>query len=527
MAKNTDTSMMTDEELLENAFSTPWQYEPTDRPYRDPDGFLNISSLIKEDSHGTRKALQEYCWNKFCQNPQVNTNVRGVVGRITGFGFEVSCDIQEIQDVLDEIEFDPRNRLWDNWRQYVGRSNIEGELFLCLTCHTDGFVEIDFIDPGVVDGGNDYGIIFHPKKPQMPLFYCISDKNGHSEQIPSINIARYPDLIEVAKEDPHFKPGEQKNSKNKKKVFKQFGGYYRFVINWDKGFVTKRNISHLRTVMQWLTHWEDLKKYEIDHKKSAGAYIWVVQFEDIKSWIQWLKLTDEQRAKTGIAAKKTPGGTMVLGPGMKMTAQNPNLPSISGTDTDILHMVTSGLNEPEDVTTGQSTGTFASVKASRGPMSDRISDEVAYFERFYRYDFWANIFFLKSKISNFPDHFNVKEAYDFTDADPPEPVFKKMKRKPERLIEVTFPTSETNDYEATARGLLGVKHGSTNKTLGIPNQLIAKKIGFGNYKKLRLQQATEDARFPPLMDYLDDEAMQESAEAEPKVAQKKKVDSKK
>jgi hypothetical protein len=61
-----------------------------------------------------------------------------------------------------------------------------------------------------------------------------------------------------------------------------------------------------------LNYYENLKKYEIDHKKSAGAYLWIVTMEDPRAFRAWLALTDEQKRKTGIAAKKTPGSTLVL-----------------------------------------------------------------------------------------------------------------------------------------------------------------------------------------------------------------------
>jgi len=201
-----------------------------------------------------------------------------------------------------------------------------------------------------------------------------------------------------------------------------------------------------------------------------------------------------------------------LPPGMKMTAINPNLPKISEGDTDILHMVTGGLNEPEDVSTGQSKGTLASVKASRGPMSDRISDEISYFDKFLKYDFYASIFFLKSVVSNFPSEFSVREAVGF---DKQKPKFKNVKKKPEFLIEVSYPESEINDAESRARAFLGVKHGSTYETLGIPNAVIAKKMGLGNYKKLRLQHATEEEKYPELLPSMDQEGQQEKTEAEP------------
>jgi hypothetical protein len=87
-------------------------------------------------------------------------------------------------------------------------------------------------------------------------------------------------------------------------------------------------------------------------------------------------------------------------------------------------------------------------------------------------------------------------------------------------LEINFPTSEVNDAEASARALLGVKHGSTNDVLGIPNSEIAKKMGFGNYRKLRLQHASEADRFPNLVANMNAEAMQEKLNAEPPVMNK-------
>ena len=202
---------------------------------------------------------------------------------------------------------------------------------------------------------------------------------------------------------------------------------------------------------------------------------------------------------------------MVLPPGMNLTVINPNLPNISESDTDILHMITAGLNEPEDIHTGQAKGTFASVKASRGPMSDRIADEAAYFERFLRYDFWGAIFYLKSVISGFPTEFSVKTAVDFKSK---KPVFRNVKKRPEQLIEISFPTTEMLDPEVRARAYLGVKHGSTFDTLGIPNSEIADKLGFGNYRKLRLTHATEMEKYPELIPTVDQEGLQEKREAE-------------
>ena len=499
-----------DEDMANMQFAMPWQYDVQEIDKTrsvDEDGFALMDS---EKDELNRAKLQQACWSKFNRNPQLNTSVRGLVGRLTGMGFETVSDQPDIQELIEEIELDPRNRLYNYWPKFVGRSNIEGELFLCLTCHTDGFIEVDFIDPASIGGvNNNSGIIFHPTKTLFPLFYNVESKEG-IQQIPSIFIARYPELVNTVSKNKDYNKDQQKTSRNSNKIFKKLGGFNKFIIAWDRGFLTSRAFSFLRTTLEWLNHYENLKKFEIDHKKSAGSYLWIFTFEDPRAFKLWTALSETDRRKTGIMAKKTPGGTLILPPGVKAEVKNPQLPNISGSDTDILEMVASGMNEPSDVMTGSSNGTFASVKASRGPMSDRVSDEVAYFERFLRYDFWGSIFFLRSKLTSFPEFFPRKEAVSFGANQ--EPVFKTVKRRPEFLIDISFPISETIDMEARARALLGVKHGNINASLGLPNAELARRMGIGGYGRMRLRKATEDEYYPELIIEADAAAMDESAQ---------------
>lgn len=507
---------MPDDVLSTLKFSMPWQYGTEDGNIKDEDGFTPSAAVSKEDSSYTQKVLQEECFRRFQKNPHINTSVRGLVGRITGLGFETTSEIFDIQQAIEEIELDPRNRLYNFWPKYVGRLNIEGELYLILTCHTDGFVEVDFLDPSALaaSGDDDTGILFHPNKTVMPLFYVIDKGSGIKQQIPSIFIARYPELLKIAQENQHFDPKLNVKSKSRKHIFKKFGGFNQFIVSFDKGFVTRRAISYLRTTLEWINHYENLKKYEIDHKKSSGAYMWVFSIEDAKAYKTWLKLSVDDKRKTGILAKKTPGGSLILPPGISVEVKNPNLTSIKEQDTDILQMVASGLNEPDDVLTGSNKGTYASVKASRGPMSDRTADEIAYFDRWYKYDFWGSIFFLKSRLGRFPEYILNKEAVGFDKSK--NPIFKKVKKRPEMLIDISYPVSETIDFEGRAKGLLGVKHGPIAEQAGISNSEIAKRLGFGGYGRQRLRKATEDDKYPELVYEIgvDAEITQEKAEGE-------------
>jgi len=501
---------MPDEVLSRLQFSiNPWQSDP-DTGGRDSDGFNSGSTRSARTL--TRAELQEECWTKVHENPQINTAVRGKTGRMVGFGFETTSMNSEINQAIEDTELDHRNRLWNYWPKYVNRSNVEGELFLGLTCHNDGFVEVDFIDPSIIakGGDEDTGIIFHPSKSFMPLFYNIDKKGGGIDQVPSVFVARYPELANLVSSHKSYDIESQKTSRDASNRFKKFGGFFRFVVSWDKSFITRRTYSYLRTTLKWINHYENLKQYEIDHKKSSGAYLWVITIEDPKAFKLWLKLSDEERRKTGIMSKKTPGGTLVLPPGMKLQCINPNLTSIKDQDTDILHMVTSGLDEASDVTTGVASGSYAATKATRAPMSDRISDDIAYFERFLRFDFWGNVFFLKQGLGVMKQTFKKRRAIKFDDKG--KPVFGNAKVLPEQLIDFSFPVSETTDLEALSKSFLGTKHGPLAETLGIPNSKLAAKMGFGGYGRLRLQKATEDELYPELVYTTDAEAIQEKAE---------------
>lgn len=476
----------------------------------DEDGFPLLSGLTDYTSF---HVLQQQCWSKFVRNPQINAHVRDYAGNLTGFGFEISSHIVEINDILELISEDPRNNLLINMNKYVARAEIEGELFLPLTLHRDGFVEIDFADPSSLKGGGDKnsGIIFHPKKPTMPLLYLFEVATAHGTEIhayPSIYLAYYPQLWGKISRHTNLLGKKIVYPKKSGRPYSKLGGFSSFVVSWDKGYLTPRNVSHIRTTLEWLQYYEDLKKYEIDHKKSSGAYLWIITFEDLKAFRTWLAMSDDEREKCGLMEAKTPGGTLMVPPGTKVTCLNPQLASISGTDTDILRMVVSGLNRPEDMVTGVSSGnTFAGIKATRGPQADRTMDEIAYFDRFLIFELWRAIFFLNSAATGASHMYRVKEVIGFDDKK--EPITRWVKKPAHKLISIGFPTSEILDTESTAKGLLGVKHGSVVDTLGIPRAKVARKMGFSGYRRLRYQAAEEEMDLPELISTEDDEAAQE------------------
>jgi len=514
---------LSDDDLLNIAsMITPWSTGPriNDTKVADEDGFT-LSGIGVNGDYTGYAAAQNACWEKFSTNPQISSHVRDFMGDLTGAGFSWGSENNAVDAVLKEISDDLRNELLLKISKYVARSEVEGELFLCLSLHKDSFVEVDFMEPTDLIGGvNNSGIYFHPRKKTMPMFYEFAIKTEIPKKknktkknaggkivggvtsdiastilIPSIYVGYYPDLGREA--IAYYSLSTEKLKGSKSNIgYSKTGNWHRFIVSWDRGFLTQRNVSHINTTLSWVNFYEDLKKWEIDHKKSAGSYLWVVKMEDARTFRSWLKMTDEEKEQTGLTAKKTPGGTLICPPGVEIECKNPKLPTISEQDTDIMHMISSGLNRPEDMITGQTKGdTFSGVKASRGPQSDRVLDNMHYFEQFLRLVLWRSIFFLKSTKSTFKIKYKVKEVVQFKNQ---KPIEQTVVKEAHELIDFDFPTPEIGDLEGKAKAYLGSKHLSVVESLGIPRAEVAKRLGFRNYGKKRKLFETENKIFPDL-----------------------------
>jgi len=476
---------------------------------RDADGFPEVTDEVLNNLH----ELQKQCWDKATKNPQISSHVRDQMGRMAGNGFKFSSELPDVAAVLSEISEDPRNDLYQNFPKYAGRSEIEGELFLIFTVHQNGFVEIDFTPPNTIRGGGDKGsgIIFHSRKKTFPLFYLTTLKTNRKDNttmiIPSINIAYYPELIKDAEDHGSFDKDKLRDCITKDRRFKKFGGFYRFMVHWNKGLMVPRNVSHIRTTLKWANYYEMLKEYEIDHKRSSGAYLWVIQMEDMVAFRRWLQLTEEERAKTGVMQVKEPGGTIILPPGLKIDVVNPKLPTISDQDNDIMQMISSGLQKPQDTMLGDYRSTYASVKAAQGPQGDRIMDELHYFKLFLKYSFWRPIMYLLSEMRpGFKFERTVEHAIGFKGK---KPIKKKVKRPVWKFVDINLPISRLDDLKEIGSVLLGSKHGSVADTLGIPKRAIASKLGFAGYPKLRAEKAIEDEKYPETLSLENEDAAQE------------------
>ncbi len=495
---------------------TPWQGQPpgslasSDRPVTDEDGFtMGGASIDGAYSYTGFAEVQARCWNKFKENPFVFTTILDKTGRLTGYGFSQSSTYPKAQDFMVELWEDPRNGLVQNFTKYIARAIIQGELFLTFTVHDNGFVEVDFISPSVIKGfKSGSGILMAKGKPLFPLMYRVEDTRGEAKFIPSINTAYYPELMAEALANDDVKT-DAVVGRDAKPCYEKLNNYRTYMVQWDQGFVTERNVGQTNVSLKWLEHYDNLKKWEIDHKKSSGAYLWAIEIADRSAFRLWMGMSEDEKKKTGLMQRKVPGGTVMLPPGFKINCHNPKLASITNQDNDILQMISAGLNTPEDVMTGSSSGTtFSGAKLSRGPVSDRTQDQISELQRWLIHGFWRGALWLHHRLTQMPWEYSQRAAYKFEKG---KPKFKNVKVPAHKTIEISFPSSEMGDIEGKTRAYLGVKHGPVAEQLGISNGEVANKLGFQSYHQSRLSAATEEESYPELKTAAELETMQSQA----------------
>lgn len=491
---------LSDETLERMMLDRPWQSSLSPHPITDEDGFIIAVPKITLTNF---KEYQTACWNKVKESPHLSGYVNDTVGKIIGEGFAIQSHEPEIQAIIDQILTDPRNDLLLNIQQYLSRQLIEGELFLSLTLHPDGFPEIDFIDPVKITGGDDNsGVISHPTKPQTPLAYILEG----GRVVPSHYVLMVPDYFKLIPD--RFR---EKIVTVPSKKYSKINNVATYITEWKSGYLTKRNLSQISSVLEWLNYYELMKKTEIDYKRSATSYLWVVEFEDKAAFRLWLSMSDEEQKKTGLMAEKSPGGQLILPPGVSINVKSPELTSITDEDKDLLHFVTAGLGMDTSTLTGDyNQNTYASSKSARGPLMDRYSAYATYFERFIIYSLLRPIFYGRNFITGEKIEYKVKEVVKFINS---VPRFSNVKRYAWELADVVLPLDDVADLEQKVKAYLGVKHGSVSDTLGISKQSIAKKLGFGSYKKEVMKYWSEKEQLPelPAEAYLnqDQESVQE------------------
>jgi len=459
-----------------------------------PVALRSISEDTKEDKKFDRLKINQTAWDKYKTDAFVGRSVDDVVGRITGEEFDISSKIPQIDQYLKEVIYDPRNELYSSWCGYVTRKMVESELFLNFTVHKeDGFSEIDVIEPPTVEQ-----VLMHPKKRTVPVYYGIKGGDGKTITLTSIYCAYLPEL-EADITDSDLKIYNMTRPVQDDEIFersKETLKYKNYVVSWRSGVKEiARTASHLRTVFEPLDDFKEAKKWRFEYMKALSTYFIFYKFTDLRSWLTWLSLTDEQKRETGMAQALSAGDRLFCPPGVEPLLQNPNLPRLSGEDEDMLKWISSGLRQPYDVVSSDIKGpTFASIKGSRTPYVDYISDIREMTRLFLINDFFKAIFFIKTKCGRgFPEKVKVKEVVEIKEK---KEVKKFVEYRPEHLIDITFPQSINIDMTDVANASLGSKRGSITYHLGISKESTAKKMGFSNYGRELVKRATEIMNYP-------------------------------
>ena len=461
------------------------------------------SQSDKNESGFDRKRINSEAWKKFNENPFVRRSINDVVGRVTGEEFGFFSRVRDIQEWMNTIIYDVRNELYKAWDGYVARKLVETELFLALTIdETDGFVEVDVVEPGLIDGTTDFctgGIVTHPTKTTLPIYYNVklTDTNGYNKDvlIPSIYTAYLPNIEESVAGKLNGLGTPPKASKEVKAKTKGKLKYRTYIVSWHHGIrEIIRTVSDLRTIFEPLEDYKEAKKWRFEYMKALCSYFIFYEFEDVKSWLRWLALTDEQKRSTGLGQPLRPADKLFLPPGVKGTIQNPQIPSLSGQDEDLLKMISSGMRQPYDMLSGDLKGpTYASVKGSRNPYLDYISDLRNTAEQFFVHDFWKAVFYIKACFDKSYSQYKIKEVVGFKNK---KEVSETVTYKPEQLIDAVFPQSSSVDVQSVANAMLGSKRGSLSYHLGISKEMIANRLGINNFYGALLKGATERANIP-------------------------------
>lgn len=450
----------------------------------------------------TLTMLRDECWRQFRINPFVGTATRDSVDSLVGDGFRVWSKIPEIQKIIKRESFDMRNRLWHRMRQIVTAYEVTGENFIALTCDpTDKFVHIDYVEGSSISGIDEHGhgIISHPEKTRMPLFYHVRNPgrdNGYT-LVPSINLAWYPHLHDVAKKQPGYDQKLIEPHRHVGDKFAKIGGFKRFIIDRESDMVCTRNISHLWSVLIWANFYTLMKSVEMDHKRALASFLWVLKAETPEAWDVWDKMTPEQKKQTGLYGHKAPGSLIIPPPGFGIECKAPQLTNITGSDNDIREMMGAGLKQPMDVVTGNAEGkNFGSVKASRGPWSDRILGGQSYFRSWCVHDVWRQILFLHQKLYGLTENFEVREAVRYEEK---KPIFEIVSKEAWECISVNLPMFTSGNL-TDLRGLyLGSKPAGLSELFGVSKELILSKLGISDYHQERLRRETEQSEYPETM----------------------------
>lgn len=442
--------------------------------------------------------LQKKCWELYRSFGPVNASINSKADYVAGKGFGAYSDNIDINLFLKDLFYSYRNKLYSTINGWAIRMQAEGELFLLFVFDENGKATIRILEPSRIGSGNSNdGLLVDPDDVTQTLFY---EYNGsESELIPDMRIALDPKLLEKTKEMPGFNAEKTKKSKGGRK-FKGLGGYRRFVLHWKNltGIPEyKRDISVLSTVLEAINLYWNAIKWQLDHKKAQCAYTNVLTFSETPAgkvaWQVWNKMSEEDRAKTGLTKQFTPGSTLVLMPGLTYDVKAPQLTKLEGENSDILNIAGAGARTPQDLWQGQSSGaTYASLRSSRSPLELEVENLQYKLGNFFKYEVLRVCFHVASVLGNFPVFFDKEEVVAVREG---EPQFKTIKTEPIELVRLTFPdVSFEEKIEGKVNAYLGSQHLGL-ASIGMSDEKIAEEMGIDDLSRQRRLRMLEKKQF--------------------------------
>jgi hypothetical protein len=496
--------------------------------WQDPENFsenaLTIDETIEIFSLGDDDAkqkdtnwreLQKKCWEKYRTFGPLRSAIDSKADYICGSGFKVYSETLPLQQYLRDLQFSPRNKLYQKYISWIVRMLTEAELFLLFAINPDtGAITIRTIEPSRVgEGSDDDGLVVDPDDVSQTIFYMYFAAGG-KEAIPDVRWILEPEYMEERKKAlEDFDDKDIQKITKEPKFKKATGGYRRFIMHW-KNLTGEHNVrrdgSALNTTLEWINLYIKAIKWELDYKRALAAYTIEIRFNDSPAgkvaWYKWSKMTQEQKDATKLTTPLTPGSRVFVMPGMEIEIHSPQLSTLSGSNQDLLNMAGAGAKTPQDLWQGQSSGaTYASLRSSRPPLLADIDNLQQKFKLWHRYEFMRVCLTASLKTKpNFVLPLAGKTKYKLEETYPKRIVtawnagtakIEEIDVEPCEKILYKFPSVKLIDNpDDKMNAMLGSKHAGAY-SLGTSRKTAARHIGVDGLEYEKNEQAIEEEKY--------------------------------
>jgi len=292
------------ETLGPNLFALLSSNDPNDWRYRR----ITSPSTLRDLNPFMQQRMQQVSYYIKVTNPWAKQVVELIRTYVGADGFQVVCDSEAVQEVVDKFWNDKVNRLNSaTAREWCEEKSTFGELCVPVAVNpTSGFVRVGYVDPMQIDF-IEYGVL--------------DTGNGKAQGVVSIPVAVH--LKEIvgqrqAQRLEIIRPDEDPNSPTYGQLR---GDCFFWTINKAKS--ASRGISDLFSLADWLDVFDQMTFDFADKVRFLNQYVWDYTFEgaDKKQLDEFNKWVTQNPPKQG--------GTLVHNQQVKIAAV---APSFHGSD---------------------------------------------------------------------------------------------------------------------------------------------------------------------------------------------------